>query len=250
MKKMGVIDSGVGGLSLVEEMFNKKFDIDCYYVCDKNNVPYGGKTQSFMFTQSCKMVEKLMDEDVFDILLACNTLTVETIEKLREKYPKITFVGIEPYVNYLNHASDKQNIALILTPATFASSRFNYLKGKYDPRGEVAVYPLPKLALEIENCYYDSKRGLENMLQELDELKNKDIKYLILGCTHYPLIKKLISSYLNVQVVDPHSQVVEQLKKVCHLSCYRGFSHLKIARTIESCFSDELFRPINMFQDN
>ena len=220
MKKIGIIDSGIGGLTLLREFLNSAYSAEYFYISDENNVPYGGKSQSFMYERTQMMVDKLMSKEVETIVLACNTLTAETIDKLRSQY-SIKFIGIEPYVNYQNKVESigAKKLGLILTPATYASNRFKELQKKFDPEDKITVLPLENLALSIEKLKYDSSEKVYTTLKnELRPLRKLGLSHLILGCTHYPIIKELIERELNVITVDPNKQVSQHLSNVLGLS--------------------------------
>jgi glutamate racemase len=220
MKKIGIIDSGIGGLTLLREFIHSAYSAEYFYISDESNVPYGGKTQQFMYERTQLMVEKLMAKNVETIVLACNTLTAETIDKLRSNY-SIKFIGIEPYINYQNKVESigAKKLGLILTPATYASNRFKELQTKFDPDGKIVVLPLENLALLIEKLKYDSSEKIYlDLKNELKPLKELDLSHLILGCTHYPIIKELIERELNVIAVDPNKQVSQHLSNLLGLS--------------------------------
>lgn len=215
MKKIGIIDSGIGGLSILSHLLNMSRECSYYYQSDHSNVPYGGRNQAFMFTQVCKMVDKLLLCKVDLVIIACNTLTVETIEHLRQKY-SLNFVGVEPYINFVNTDlyNPSEKIGLIVTQATFESLRFNNLRKQLDPDSKVEVVALKNLALIIEKM---NSTGIESCLElletELDSLKSFNFDALILGCTHYPLVSKYIESYLSLRVLDPHVAVCNHVFK-------------------------------------
>lgn len=216
MKKIGILDSGIGGLSLLREILKLNFDAKYFYISDGENVPYGNKTQEFMLQRMRIMVNALISQKVDGIVIACNTATAETIDKLREEF-QIKFIGIEPYINYLNH-SQSENIALILTEATFKSDRFKSLVKRVDKENKVSIFPLKSLAMLIEKL---KKEPFENIrLQVIDELNFlKDSKFdtLILGCTHYPLIKNFIEEQYGVQTIDPNLKIINQVERVLKL---------------------------------
>lgn len=215
-KKVGIIDSGIGGLSILKELLAKNLNAEYFYISDEQNVPYGNKDQAFMLKQMTEMAQKLIDKSVSIILIACNTATAETINQLRQKFPDQTFVGIEPYINYLNKTNVKdKKVALILTQATFRSSRFKDLVKRQDPHGEIKIYPLENLAMIIESLKYRSFDSLQHQIDsQLDILKEKSIDLLILGCTHYPIIKNYIERSLRLETINPTGAVVQQLIKV------------------------------------
>ncbi len=210
MKKIGILDSGIGGFSILKDLIDSNLAAEYFYISDNDNVPYGEKGQDFILVRLRLMVKKLMEAHVNAIVIACNTATVETINQLRAEF-EMKFVGIEPYINYLNHSESKR-LALILTTSTFRSKRFSYLKQTHDPEGRVDIYPLKGLALVVERLL---NKPFESIQKEIDEeLKAIDFeKYdgLILGCTHYPLIKNHIESTYKIKTIDPNKSVIRHL---------------------------------------
>ena len=217
MRKIGILDSGLGGFSLLKDLLNDSLEIECFFISDNDNVPYGGKSQAFMLGQIKQMVDRLLLQDVEAIIIACNTATAETIESLRRLYT-IPFIGIEPYINYLNHTTDER-LALILTEATAESQRFKDLSLKFDPSRQVKIYPLKSLALIIERLYEDEFVKLKELIsKELEALDFNKIDSLILGCTHYPLIKNYLENTYNIKTIDPSKFVITQLAKKLSLN--------------------------------
>jgi len=215
-KTIGILDSGIGGLTLLKELIESNFDSDYYYISDSENVPYGGKTQDFMLERISTMVQKLLDKDVEAIVIACNTATAETIDKLRQMF-EIPFFGIEPYINYLNTAQSQEsdNYALILTTATYQSKRFKELQLKCDPTSKITVYPLKNLAMQIEQFSFHVSYG--PIAEELMAIKDKGHTHLILGCTHYPIIANYLSEHLSLKTINPASRVVSHIAKNLNL---------------------------------
>lgn len=212
MKKIGLIDSGIGGLTLLRELIHHKIEAEYLYLSDTHNVPYGEKPQSFLLEKMTIMSEKLITKNVDAIVIACNTATAETIDDLRMKFD-IPFIGIEPYINYLNHTEAIEKTALILTPATARSQRFINLKGKYDPSGSIDIIILDRLALIIEKLMnYEFKELEPQIYNEISPLMNKGYKKLILGCTHYPIIKHYLEEKLKLETVDPSINVINHIK--------------------------------------
>jgi glutamate racemase len=216
MRKIGVLDSGLGGFSLLKDLLNHSLDAEYFFISDNNNVPYGGKSQSFMLSRISLMVDSLLKQKVEAIIIACNTATTETISALRERY-SIPFIGIEPYINYLNH-SPNEKMALILTPATFSSNKFKDLSLRFDPYNLVKVYPLSNLAIIIERLFSSDFSEVEaEIIEELSVINFNEIDSLILGCTHYPLIKRFLTENYNIKTIDPNLFVIKQLINVLNL---------------------------------
>jgi len=221
LKKIGILDSGIGGLTILKDLIGGKYCAEYFYISDEDNVPYGGKTQDFMLERTRLMVEKLRGKDIYKILIACNTLTAETIEILRKDYIDINFIGIEPYVNYINKNSmmEDDSVGMILTPATFESERFKNLIKKYDPNGKIIIQPLNSLALLIQQLSSKPFKDMKDLIdQEIQKIKDHgSLTHVILGCTHYPIIRKYIEDSIGVKTIDPYEQVIDHLVSICDL---------------------------------
>lgn len=212
MKRIGILDSGIGGLTLLKGILNHHFDADYFYISDNKNVPYGNKSQDFMLERIRLMVTILLDKNVDAIVIACNTATAETIDKLRSDFT-IPFFGIEPYINYLNHSEDKE-LALILTEATFKSARFQALLQRFDSNNKLKIYPLKELALAIESLKTTPFFEIEKIIEsELNFLNENKFDALILGCTHYPIIKGYIENHYKIKTVDPTENIIKNIKE-------------------------------------
>lgn len=214
MRKIGIIDSGIGGLTILKKLVNQGLEAEFYYISDEPNVPYGEKSQGFMLNQMKSMSEKLIRKDVDGVLVACNTATAETIDQLRESF-EVPFIGIEPYINYINKIKeDNQKVCLILTNATYNSTRFKELARRLDSKSKISIYPLKDLAIIIESLKYKKFNDVKKQVnQELKFLKDNTYTHIILGCTHYPIINSYIEREYNITTIDPSDFVVNQLIK-------------------------------------
>ena len=187
------------------ELLSRKLNCDIYYQADSKNVPYGEKSQEFMMERMQTMIGLLPPVEA--IIIACNTLTVETINILRQE-SKVELFGIEPFIKYIHKAHLEEKVGLILTPATYKSRRLRDLITLYDPENKITIIPLKKLALLIEDYHHIN---WEEIRAELNLVKNAKLDKLILGCTHYPLIKPFIEAYLGVEAIDPNPAVVNHI---------------------------------------
>lgn len=212
MRKIGILDSGLGGFSLLKDLMESSLDAEYFFITDNDHVPYGEKSQNYILERMKVLTQKLLDQNVEAIIIACNTATVETINKLRDIY-NVKFFGIEPYINYINHSTNEK-LALILTEATFKSERFKFLVNKFDPKREVSVFPLKNLAIIIEKLYKNSFSEIKNeVFNELEFLNEEKFDSLILGCTHYPLIKNYIENEFKIKTIDPNKYVIKEVIK-------------------------------------
>lgn len=212
MSKIGVFDSGIGGLTVLEEIKKVLPNEDYLFYADSLNNPYGEKEDTLLYNITSNIVDYLLENDCKIIVIACNTATTRCIKYLREKYPNTVFVGTEPAIKV---ACDKgyKNILVMATPATISSERTNILvndnKKDYE---NIYLVPCEGLANAIE--FKDEEKQEKIVSDIYEEYKDKGIDAIVLGCTHYPYIKDLISKYfVNVDLLDGGNGVAREVKK-------------------------------------
>lgn len=209
--KIGIFDSGLGGLSILKEIQLKVPNSIIYYCSDKNNLPYGNKEPTFIQQRCVELTEKLLAQDVDIVIVACNTATAYGIEYLRENF-NIPFIGVEPYINYVNKSEvENQRVAVLTTVATGKSERFLKLKKRLDPNNKIDHFMLPHLAMIIEDQIYSHQRLNHKIEQELSDIPRNTYSHFILGCTHYPLIRDYLTELLNAQMVCPSPAISKRV---------------------------------------
>jgi len=211
--KICFIDSGIGGLSVyvkyAENQFKQKQSVEqIIYFQDTQNSPYGSKTKNEIIAIMKNNIEHLIkkyDCDIF--VIACNTATACAIKTLRESFKEKTFVGIEP--NIKNACLNDGNTLVMTTTATYFYSQYVQT---YKNNEKIYFLPQNNLAKYIEK-YYDNEKYLTKIMQEkLQYFKDKNIKNIVLGCTHYLYLKQAIKSVLgNVTFFDSIDGVVNRL---------------------------------------
>ena len=210
-KKIGIFDSGIGGLTTLKEIQNILPNEDIIYYADSKNNPYGSKTKEELEKITSNIVDQLIKKDVKIIVIACNTATTNCIDYLRNKYKDMIFVGTEPAIKV---ACDKnyKNILVLATPTTISSERTQELvsKNKKDYENFYLV-PCNGLANAIER---NDQTKIDELLKEiLTPYQDKNIDAIVLGCTHYPLIKCKIQEYFkNSILIDGNKGVSNQVK--------------------------------------
>lgn len=216
MGKIGVFDSGIGGLTVLEELKKIMPKEDYLFYEDSLHNPYGEKEDSVLFAITSHIVDYLIEQECKIIVIACNTATTRCISYLREKYPDMIFIGTEPAIKL---ACDKgyENILVMATPATITSERTTLLIQDYKR--------------EYENVYLVACEGLAHAIEIGDVLKqeqiiqsiyasyqDKKIDAIVLGCTHYPHIKNLIHKYFeNVALLDGSNGVARECQRQLEL---------------------------------
>ena len=191
--RVGLFDSGIGGLTVLRTLIKKYPNNDYIYYGDTLNVPYGKKTIEELNELSKKDVEYLINKNVDIIIIACGTVSSNCLDYLKETFDIPIYGVVMPTIEYINN-SDYKNIGVLATNATINSHIF-----KNNINKNVYEIPAPILVDLIEK---NETSYIEEVLHEyLDKYKDK-IDALILGCTHYPLIKDYLKHVIDVDIIE------------------------------------------------
>lgn len=212
-KKIGMFDSGIGGLTILKELKKLLPNEDYIYYADSKNNPYGEKSDTELMKIVTNIVDYLISRDVKIIVIACNTATTRCIKRLRMMYPDIPFVGTEPAIKVACDNNYK-NTLVMATPGTIKAERTHELVKNYKRKGQkIKLLPCKGLADTIEfGTKKDVNRVLHNLLHSY---YNKGIDSIVLGCTHYPYAKKNIQKlFPNAKLIDGNKGVSNQVKRV------------------------------------
>lgn len=216
-RKIGVFDSGIGGKTTLNEIRKILPNEDYIYYADSKNNPYGEKDDVELKKIVSEIVDYFISEDVKMIVIACNTATTRCIEFLRNKYPNMIFVGTEPAVKV---ACDNQykNTLVMATPLTINSPRLASLVNENIRDDEsVTLLPCDGLANAIE---LDNEDEIDSILNKLlTYYVNKDINAVVLGCTHYPIIKDKIKEFFkDAVIIDGNIGVAKRVKDLLEVN--------------------------------
>ncbi len=215
-KTIGLFDSGHGGLDLLRTL-RKTSEFDLLYIADLKFHPYGKMSIPQIKERSHFLCQELLKKGPCDLIaVACNTATAHAIDDLRKDF-SVPFVGVEPYLNYINKAPlehlQRGGVGALVTPNTLNSDRFKRLKEEKDPNDLVSVLALEELAPLVEDFLTHKDEDL--LVDQLKELFRNDLplnwQETILGCTHYPLISIQLEKVLNTRCISPTPQVVEHI---------------------------------------
>ena len=209
--KIGIFDSGIGGVTVLKEILKVMPNEDYLYLSDSKNNPYGDKNSSEIISICESNVKYLMNNDCKIIVVACNTASAIAIESLRKEFSNIKFIGIEPAYKMVHDYDPEGETLIMATKGTIESEKFNVLYNRYNNH-KTYVMPCTGLADIIEEG--DNEKIKQYLNKSLEEYKGK-VKNVVLGCTHYPLIKKEISDVLeDVNFYEGSSMVAKYLKQV------------------------------------
>lgn len=213
---IGVLDSGVGGLTIWKEIVALLPRESTLYIADSKNCPYGVKSPEKIFQLSKKLVKFLLDKNCKLIVIACNTITVTCIDRLRSEFRGIPIVGTVPVVKTAAEKSRSKRIGIFSTPVTANSQYQRDLINKFARECEVTSEGSYELVSFIEKGNMD-KVELEKILKrELQVFLESYVDVLVLGCSHFPLVKKHIQKILGprIQVLDSGGAVARQVKRI------------------------------------
>ncbi len=200
--KIGLFDSGVGGLTVLKALRDKYPEVDFVYLGDTARVPYGNKSAQTVIRYSLEGAEFLLSEGVDLLIIACNTASSYALDVLRENFSIPVFGVIEPGVKRALDTTKNRRVGVIGTKATVSSDAYGRLlrsKGI-----EVFQKACPLFVPLVEEGILNGDIAQRVVEYYLTELKDKDIDTLILACTHYPLLKPVIEEFMgeSVKVID------------------------------------------------
>ena len=211
---IGLFDSGIGGTSIWSAIHDLMPNEDTIYLADSVNATYGKKSKQEIIDLSIKNAEVLLKMNCKIIVVACNTATTNAIKELRAKYD-IPFIGIEPAIKPAAINSKTQTIGVLATKGTLTSELFNKTIELYQDTKivEQVGYGLVEL---IENGELNSSEMTELLHSYLDPMIEKNIDYLVLGCSHYPYLIPQIKQILppRIQIIDSGEAVARQTQNV------------------------------------
>lgn len=199
-RRIGVFDSGLGGLSVLRALRARLPQAEILYVADSGHAPYGEKDLAHITERSLHISQFLIDQGVQAIVVACNTATAAAIHTLRQHWPDLPIIGVEPGVKPAVAASPHKRIGVLATPRTLASEKFRDLVQRHGQNARITLQACPGLAKEIEGGQLDTPRLRELIAQFVQPLKDADVDTVVLGCTHYPFVSHLITEALGPQV--------------------------------------------------
>ncbi len=217
-RPIGIIDSGLGGLTVAKEIKNALPDESIVYVGDCKRTPYGDKSGEEIFRLSQKLITFLVNKNVKLIVIACNTITVTSIERLRASFINIPIVGVVPVVKTAVTLSKNKHIGILSTTKTAKSDMQKELINTFASEYTVINKGTDRIVPLIENGLWKSKKMTVVLRQVLQIFNRSSIDTLVLGCTHYPFVTEQIQHIVGekVQILDSGSAIGRQVTRILH----------------------------------
>jgi glutamate racemase len=213
---IGIFDSGVGGLSVLGAIKQQLPYEDILYLADQNHVPYGSRSIENVRRFSVGITHFLLGEGAKVIVVACNTASAAALIHLRETFPKIPFIGMEPAVKPAAESTHSGVVGVLATPATFHGELYASVVERFANGIDIVQDTCPGLVTQIENGEIASPETRKILEGALHPMIEKGVDRIVMGCTHYPFVIPLIQEIVGpeVEVIDPAPAVARQTRRV------------------------------------
>jgi len=223
-RPVGIFDSGLGGLCAVREALKIMPNEDIVYFGDTGRVPYGSRSYNIIKKYARQDINFLISKDVKMILISCGTVSSVAIDYLRETFPDVPIIGVvetacEKAIEIAGERKNK-NIGIIATEATISKGMYKKYISELDLSCKVYSKACPLFVPLVENGHISDNDGITKLTAELylNEFKDLNLSSLILGCTHYPMIKNIIDGVINdkngkTELIDVGLEAAYKLKQ-------------------------------------
>ncbi len=211
---IGVFDSGVGGISVLKHIRELMPHENLIYVADSKHAPYGNQTPEFIQDRSFKIAEFLLKHGVKALVVACNTATAAAVAGLRERYPDLPIIGMEPALKPAVAATKTGVVGVLATSGTLKSAQFAALLENYGQGVQVVTQACIGLVECVEKGELINPSTESLLKQYVQPLLDANADTVVLGCTHYPFVRPLIERLVGADVVliDTGAAVAKYLK--------------------------------------
>jgi len=231
--KIGVFDSGLGGLTVVQAMTEVIKGAELFYVADTKNAPYGEKTTDQILQYSLNITQYLIDNHQIDALIvACNTATSAAIRYLREQYPSLIIIGTEPGIKPAIEQTRTGKIGVLATPATLKGDKYQDLVNEMAMQKDVTLFEqaCPGLVEQIENGETHTLKTKEMLEAWLHPMRENGVDTIVLGCTHYPLVSEVIEHVMQrrLNLIHTGEAIAKRLLSLSHENGHNNEGDLKI----------------------
>jgi glutamate racemase len=213
---IGIFDSGIGGFSVLRAIRQQMPDESIIYFGDQGHIPYGPRPMEQIRNFSEAITKFLLEKNAKMIVVACNTASAAALKYLREKFPDVKFVGMEPAVKPAAEHTQTGKVGVLATPATFQGALYASVVERFANGVDLLQNTCPGLVQQIEQGNLSGKETRHILEDALLPMLEKNIDTVVLGCTHYPFVIPLIQQIVgdNVRVIDPAPAVAKQTRRL------------------------------------
>jgi len=213
---IGIFDSGVGGISVLRAIRAQMPEESVIYFSDQRHIPYGPRSMEEIRSFSEAITRFLLEHDAKIIVVACNTASAAALKYLRERFPDVQFVGMEPAVKLAAEHTQTGKVGVLATPATFQGALYASVVERFANGVELFQDTCTGLVQQIEQGNLNGAETRKILEDALLPMIEKNIDTVVLGCTHYPFVIPLIEEIVGgkVRVIDPAPAVARQVKRL------------------------------------
>lgn len=217
--KVGIFDSGVGGITVLKRAMEFLPEVEYIYYTDNLHVPYGTKPKEEVYGYVEEIVDFLIKEGVDVIVIACNTATCIAVQKLREQID-IPIIGMEPAVKLALDDNIEGKILVTATPLTLTTNKYKSLVENIDTNDRTVSLPLPELVQFAEKRDFNEENLNAYFKEKLSPYDLDEFKGIVLGCTHFVYFRKYLEKILppHVKIYDGNEGTVRHLKECLYLN--------------------------------
>ncbi|HYK74853.1 MAG TPA: glutamate racemase [Pseudoneobacillus sp.] len=215
---IGIIDSGVGGLTVAREVMRQLPNEQIYYVGDTARCPYGPRSSEEVKLFTWQLTQFLLHHDIKMLVIACNTATAVVLDEIRNTLPIPVIGVIYPGARAALKVTKNHRIGIIGTIGTVKSRAYDKALKSYNQKVTVESLACPKFVPLVESGEYTGPVAKKIVAETLQPLKNKQLDTLVLGCTHYPLLEPLIQNVMgpNVQIISSGDETALEMSTILH----------------------------------
>lgn len=227
---IGLLDSGVGGLSVLSQLKKVMPNKNYIYFGDTKNIPYGTKSKEEIYKYTKEILNFFITQNVKDVVIACNTTSAVAYDELKRDF--MGKLNIFPLIqsiakNAIENLKDDETIAILATLATIKSKKYDEEIHKINPNINVIGIECSGFTEIVENRLYNDKNALDLIKTKIDMVKSSNAKRVILGCTHYPFLENIFKEMLDIDYFNPAICLSEIVKKEINTTKTEDCSDLK-----------------------
>lgn len=218
-RPVGFFDSGMGGISTLRALVKTLPNENYLYLGDSIHAPYGSRTEDDIRALTIQNVDKLIEQGCKAIVIACNTATAAAVKQIREKYPDIPIIGLEPALKPAVLSKPHPRVVVMATPYTLKSEKYQKLKEKYEDQAEIISLPCPHIVSYVEKLELDSPELEAHIRSYFAPYMDRPIDGIVLGCTHFPFVTRTIRKVVGPgpEFFDSGIGVGKQVQKMLNL---------------------------------
>ncbi len=237
-RRVGVFDSGLGGLTVVKALLKALPDTEIFYIADTFHAPYGEKSHEEIRRFSLEIARYFIEyHDIDALVIACNTATSAAIAMLREHFPDLPIIGTEPGIKPALSLTRTHKVGILATPATLAGDKYQELTDRLYHGTEVTLYEqaCPGLVEQIEAGRTDTPETGAMLEMWLAPMREAGVDTIVLGCTHYPLAADAIEATMGypVTLIETGEAIARRLRSLVEFPLTGGEATLKVFATGE-----------------